>query len=369
MKKTVCAAALCILLFTAAGYSQKKAKDASAPIKVIDQNNMEVTIPKKPERIVLTALPLPSIYALTGEPIEKLVGMHPGSTSAIKNSVMSVMFPQLLKVPSNFINGTDINIEELMKLRPDAVMYWAEYMNQYELFKSAGIPAVGVKTQGGGDVIVTMESWLTLMGDMFGKSKKVDAVLAFGKQIQKDILTKVEKIPADKKPKVLYVFNHSSDSISVSGNGFYGGNWIENTGGINAAREIQGHSIVNMEQIYKWNPDIIILTTFTATMPEDLYENKIRGQNWSNVKAVKNKKVYKEPLGVYRWFPPSGDAPLMSMWMANLMQGDVFKYDMKKEIKDYYKKFYQYELTDEQVNGILSANPEAAKGAGFGGKH
>ena len=366
MKKTVVSA--CVMALLLASCAPKKSSVASKKITVIDQNNMEATLNGKPERIVLTALPLPSIYALTGEPIEKLVGIHPGAASAIKNSVMGAMYPALLNVPSNFINGVDINIEELMKLKPDVVMYWAEYTNQYELLKSALIPAVGVKTQGGGDVIVTMDSWLSIMGDMFGKSKKVDAVLEYGRALQKDILSKIEGISDKDKPKVLYLYNHSSEEISVSGNKFYGGTWIENTGGINAAREIQGHAIVNMEQIYKWNPDIIIITTFTETMPDDLYENKIRGQNWSNVAAVKNKKVFKEPLGVYRWFPPSGDAPLMSMWMANHMQPTVFNYDMKKEIKNYYKRFYQYDLTDEQVEGILSANTEAAKGANFGGK-
>ena len=366
MKKII--VSVCVACVLLASCAQKKTAAATEKITVIDQNNMEATLNGKPDRIVLTALPLPSIYALTGEPIEKLVGMHPGATSAIKNSVMGTMYPALLNVPSNFINGVDINIEELMKLEPDVVMYWAEYTNQYELLKSAGIPAVGVKTQGDGDVIVTMDSWLAIMGEMFGKSKKVDAVLEYGRSLQKDILSKIEGIPDSDKPKVLYIFNHSSEEISVSGNKFYGGTWIENTGGINAAREIQGHAIVNMEQIYKWNPDIILITTFTETMPEDLYENKIRGQNWSNVAAVKNKKVFKEPLGVYRWFPPSGDAPLMSMWMANHMQPGIFNYDMQKEIKEYYKRFYQYDLTDEQVEGILTANTEAAKGANFGGK-
>ena len=121
-----------------------------------------------------------------------------------------------------------------------------------------------------------------------------------------------------------------------------------------------------MEQVYEWNPDIIILTTFTSTMPEDLYNNTIDGQDWSQVAAVKNGRVYKEPLGVYRWFPPSGDAPLMLKWMAQTIHPDKFTYDMKEEIRAYYEEFYQYTLTDEQTEGILAANPEAAKGAGFG---
>ena len=118
-----------------------------------------------------------------------------------------------------------------------------------------------------------------------------------------------------------------------------------------------------MEQIYEWNPDVIIITTFSQTMPEDLYNNTVPGQDWSNVKAVREGRVYKEPIGVYRWFPPSGDAPLMLKWMSETLYPDLFDYDMEAEIKAYYNEFYSYDISDDQVKGVLSSNPEAARGA------
>lgn len=336
-------------------------------VDIVDQNDMTATVKKNPDRVVMTALPLPSIYALTGEPLENLVGVHPGSTSAIENSVMASMYPELNGIPDDFIEGTDINVEELLKLDPDVVMYWAEYLEQYEVMDSAGIPAVGVKTQGNGDVLTTLESWLEIMGEMYDDTGNVDKVIDYGRQVESEIKEVTDAIPDTEKPKVLYLYNHSSEDISVSGADFYGDYWIKAGGGINVAGELSGPSSVNMEQIYAWDPDIIILTTFTETMPEDLYNNTIDGQDWSQVSAVLNGKVYKEPLGVYRWFPPSGDAPLMLKWMAQTLNPDYFSYDMNEEIRAYYNEFYQYDLTDDQIEGILTANPEAAKGASFGG--
>lgn len=349
-----------------AGKTEEKDGEAAYPVTVIDQNGMEAVIESKPERLVTTALPLPSIYALTGAPIEYLVGVHPGSTSAIENSVMAAMYPELEGIEDGFIEGTDINIEELLKLEPDVVLYWAEYLEQYEAMKNAGITAVGVKTQDGGNVLTTLESWLEIMAQIFGESGNVEKVIAYGHEIEAEIAEQTADIPEEEMPKVLYLYGHSKEDISVSGTEFYGDYWIQAGGGKNAAAELTGPTSVNMEQIYEWNPDIIILTTFTATMPEDLYNNTIDGQDWSQVEAVKNGKVYKEPLGVYRWFPPSGDAPLMLKWMAQTIHPERFTYDMQEEIKTYYQEFYQYELTDEQAEGILAANPEAAKGAGFG---
>ena len=157
-----CTAALTLAYFTAptalAEENTEASTEAESYITVTDMNGRDVQVPTEIDSVVLTALPLPSIYALTGAPIENLKGVHPGSTSAIENSVMAAMYPELVGIADNFIEGTEINVEELLKLDPDVVIYWAEYENQYEALQSVGIPAVGVKGAEGGDVIATLSS-------------------------------------------------------------------------------------------------------------------------------------------------------------------------------------------------------------------
>jgi iron complex transport system substrate-binding protein len=53
----------------------------------------------------------------------------------------------------------------------------------------------------------------------------------------------------------------------------------------------------------------------------------------------------------------------MVKWMAQIQHPSLFTYNMKEEVKNYYKEFYDYTLTDDQAEGILSSNPEAARGA------
>jgi len=116
-----------------------------------------------------------------------------------------------------------------------------------------------------------------------------------------------------------------------------------------------------MEQIYEWDPDIILITNFSAYLPEDLYNNSIEGHDWSNVSAVKNGQVYKFPLGMYRWFPPASDTPLVLTWLAKTIQPELFAdVDMDAEIKDFYKEHYGAELTDEDVQQIYNPAREAA---------
>ena len=339
--------------------------ESADSITVTDMNGREVTIDGEIDSVVLTALPLPSIYAITGAPIENLKGVHPGSTSAIENSIMGSMYPDLVGIADNFVEGQDINVEELLKIDPDVVIYWGEYENQYEALSSVNIPAVGVFGEEGGDVVATLQTWVDIMGQLFGTTGNTDKVIQYANDALAEVNEKTSSLTDEEKPKVLYLYNHSSEQISASGSGFYGGYWIEAAGGDNVAKEIENFGDVNMEQIYEWDPDIIILTTFTETMPEDLYNNTIDGQDWSQVSAVKNGKVYKEPLGVYRWYVPCGDTPLMVKWMAQTLHPEIFDYDMITEIKDYYKEFYDYDVTDEQAQGVLDASPEAAKGTNW----
>ena len=88
-------------------------------------------------------------------------------------------------------------------------------------------------------------------------------------------------------------------------------------------------------------------------MPEDLFTNSIDGQDWSQINAVKNKRVYRIPLGIYRWYPPSLDGPLMLKWMAKKNYPDLFSYDMDEEIRSYFKEFHHYDLSDEEISEIL----------------
>ncbi|SFI25566.1 iron complex transport system substrate-binding protein [Tindallia magadiensis] len=337
-------------------------QEVAAIRTIMDQSGRLVEIPEDIERVVMTALPFPSIYAITGEPISKVAGMHPGSRGAIENSIMGDMYPELLDVPSGFIEGTDINIEELLKLDPDVVFYWADYANQTKQLEEAGITAIGVNTQGDGDALLTLQSWLEIMGEVFNQQDQVGEVIDYGSKVSQEIEKVTADLEEEEKPRSLFLFRHDSQEIIVPGAGHYGDVWIESTGGVNVAKEIDVTAAVNMEQIYQWNPEIIFITSFTATTPQDLYDNTIEGQDWSQVEAVKNRRVYKVPVGVYRWYPPSGDVPLMMKWMALHQHPELFSYDMEQEVKTYYQEFHEFDLTEEQVIGILNPLSETSEG-------
>ncbi|MBQ1274438.1 MAG: ABC transporter substrate-binding protein, partial [Cellulosilyticum sp.] len=236
---------------------------------------------------------------------------------------------------------------------------------EYEILNKAGIPAVGFLANASGDwnAIESVSSWMELLGTIFQKEDRAAEIKEMGYQMLEEVQARVSDIPEEEKERVLILYRYSDEQMTVAGNGHFGDFWIEATGGINAADEVEGSPAVNMEQIYAWNPDKIFITNFSSRMPEDLLNNAVDGDDWTSVKAVQDGEVYKIPLGMYRWYPPSSDTPLMLEWFAQKLYPEKFEdVDMNEEVKAYYNQFYGIELTDEDVTSIFNPSREAANG-------
>lgn len=343
--------------------ADSESADASETRTITDHTGAEVTLPANIDRVVISSiLPLPSVYCLFRGTAEDIVGIHPSSMAAAENSYLINVFPEIADADTSFVENGEVNIEQLISMEPDVVFYSAANTEEREMYDNAGITAVGFSTtMSDFDCIETYADWIRLLGDIYGDSESADKIIEYGRNTASEIKAVTDGIADEDKPKVLILFNYDNGVIRTSGSNFFGQYWIETAGGKNVAAELSGTVEVNMEQIYEWDPDIIYITNFSPYLPEDLYNNSIEGHDWSNVTAVKNGQVYKYPLGMYRWFPPCSDTPLVLKWMAKTIHPVLFEdMDTDSEIKDYYKEFYGIELTDEDIENIYNPAREAS---------
>lgn len=337
---------------------------AEPELRVItDHFGNKVELPNKIERVVIVQLlPLPSVYAVyKGASIEGLVGMPPNSMNAAENSILKKYVPEIVEVSTEFYQSGVVNIEELLKLRPDVVLYSGA--KNTDIFKEAGITAVGfIPAFKGPNTIEDVGSWITLLEEIFQEESKTTGIVEYGRELEQLVSERISKIPEDERKKVLMISQYTDAALAPAGAETFGEYWSEATGSINVALGAQGSS-VNMEQVYEWEPDQIYISTLTDVMPDDLYNGTApTGHDWSTIPAVLNKEVYKFPLGIHRWYPTSSDAPLSLLWLAKHTYPELFEdINMEQTIKDYYKKFYEMDITDEDVNWIL--NP--VDGLGF----
>lgn len=332
---------------------------------VVDHAGVEVEVPTKIDRIVVgNTLPLASVLSVYLGGAEKIVGMHPASMGAAESGLLSEIYPEILEAETDFINGSEINIEELLKLDPDIVI--GVGAEQAEALRQAGIPAVTLSVSNWDyDVVETYDQWNDLFDQIFGESEITERISEYSKEAYKLIQERVSTLAEEDKKKVLFLFNYDDETMSTSGPTFFGQYWCDATGAINVAQNSTetGAININMEQVYEWNPDVIIMTNFTSAQPEDLYNNTISGDDWSTVSAVKNGQVYKMPLGLYRTYTPGADTPVTLQWFAKTVYPELFEdINMDEVTKSYYKDYYNIDMTDEQIESMYNPSRDSADG-------
>ena len=333
---------------------------------VIDHDGVSVTIPEKVERIVVCdILPLPSVLAVFFDSAEKIVGMSDTSMSAAKNGLLGELYPEILDAETNFIDGSTVNAEELMKLQPDVVFYNASRKELGEQLRKAGFPAVAISVNKWDyDCIETLNQWAALLGEIFPENDRREAVAAYSGKIYNLVQDRVREIPERKQ--VLFLYQYSEANLLTSGQKFFGQWWADAIGAENVAQELSTDNSVsvNMEQVYAWNPEIVFITNFTTAGPDDLYENTVGVYDWSGIQAVQERQVYKMPLGMYRSYTPGADTPVTLLWMAKTAYPELFAdIDILAETKAYYSEVFGVELTDQQAASIF--DPAADAGGGF----
>ncbi len=336
---------------------------AAETVTFVDDSNMEVTVPRNPQRVIITSImPLASVYCLYRSGIDGLIGLSDGAKTAARYSYLAKMYPKILELPSDFMKGGQVNIEEVMKLKPEVVFYNAARPEEGEAYRRVGLPAVCFRTEKyDGDPLATMTDWLSYLEKIFGTGGMTGGVSEYGAKTLALVRGRIAAAGAVKRPRAVIFAGYSGNQLVASGSNHYSEFYLREGGAINVAAEIDGQKGVNLEQVYAWNPEVILINNFCPYVPEDFYENRITGYDWSLVDAVKNRRVYKFPLGIYRWYPPSGDTPLSILWVAQQLHPELFRdIDIKKELFDYYKKFYRYEPTDEDIAKILHPGREAA---------
>lgn len=342
------------------------AGDTTSKTKIItDHAGVEVEIPTEINRVVVgNILPLASVLTVYLGGTDKIVGMHPASMGAAESGLLSELYPEILDAETDFINGSEINVEELLNLNPDIVI--GVGAEQAQILRDAGIPAVTVSTSNWEyDVVETYDQWIALFDQIFGDSELSDRISAYSQEAYNMVQERVSSISEEDRKRVLVLYQYDEEAMLASGPNFFGQFWCDASGSINVAEEIvDGSSVtINMEQVYEWNPDVVILTNFSGTQPEDLYNNAVGNDDWSNVAAVKNKQVYKMPLGLYRTFTPGADTPVTLQWFAKTMYPELFEdINIEEVTKSYFKDYYNVELTDEQVENMYHPAREGANG-------
>jgi iron complex transport system substrate-binding protein len=193
---------------------------------------------------------------------------------------------------------------------------------------------------------------ISMIGQALAAEEKAQQYIDYYLKTIEEVKSISSKIPQEEK---VHLYHSVNEAVRTDVKNSLPADWIEVTGGINVSIEdslkiSEDKSFATLEQIYMWDPDIIIGNE--AGVPEYILSN----EQWAALRAVKEKKVYQIPNGISRWgHPGSLETPLAISWTAKLLYPEYFGHiDMETVTREYYKNFFDLELSDEQADSILS---------------
>ena len=341
--------------------NSQAAVDEKGTHKVTDQAGNTVEVPNKITRVVIDQIPILSTYmSYFKGSAPYIVGYCGSFKDTITKTVLKDIAPELMKSSDTVYAQSDLNIEEIMKLNPDVILYNANNASHAQILKESGIPSIGFATVGAStdaDPIDRYQQWLELLEDVFNEDGKMNDFKSAGNAIVADVEKRIVAVPQDKRPSAMILWKYSDGVPQVSGNGTFGTFWLKRLGVKDVVvDEAKGFTQVNMEQVYRWDPDILFLDGpgLLSLKTADVIENRVQGTDFSTLSAVKNKRVYDTTLGMWNWFTPNPDAPLVYAWLACKTYPEVFAdYPLEQTIKDYYQKWYGYTVTDADMAEML----------------
>ena len=252
--------------------------------------------------------------------------------------------PGIKKVTAPF-SGNQIQIEELVKTKPDVVI--ASDPGQIKAAKQAKLPSVNAMyTDFSG-----LKKSVTLTAQILG-GKAPQIAKTYNWQLDHNIDLVHHRLAGVKSRPTVVHFVNGQDLTKVDGQQTIVNQWIKLAGGKNAVSRKGNQITVTAESLVKANPDVIIVgSSSTAAAKKALKQDP----KLSQLRAVKKGHVYGNPQGTFPWDRYSAEEALQVLWAAQKLHPHQMQgVNMTQQTNNFYQKYYHFHLSTQQAHQILN---------------
>ena len=250
------------------------------------------------------------------------------------------------------VSGTDLNVEELLKAKPDVVVSIDK--TQVEKARAAGLTTVQLGFQDFAGLKKNVVMTAEVLGTDQARSQAIKYIAYLEKNL-KFVSERTASLSDDQRPKVLHIAG-GSDVTKVDGSDSIIGEWMKAAGAKNSIDGVANYKNISLEQIIASAPEAIIVGNSDAQKGIDTIKSDAA---WKDVPAVKNDKLYRNPVGTFKWDRYSTEEALQLLWAGKTLHPELFTdVDLVKETREFYSTFYGYQLTEDDAQRILAGqNP------------
>jgi iron complex transport system substrate-binding protein len=364
----VVAAALLMMMGVAAGCGPgaggTSTSDAIQGAEATQTGRSTVTLTDQAGRTVTVPNPIKSVYCTSPMGTNLMYMLAPDmlvgwniSPTALEKQYIPEQYRSVVGLGGWFGKNTTGNVEEIIKRAPDVVLSLgtldaAAISDADRIQGLLNIPVIIIDGS-----LVRSGDTLRYIGKLLGVEARAEELAAYCDGVIEEARANTAKLPESKRVGVYYA--EGNKGLNTDQEGSEHTEVLELVGGANVAQVDQvseyGMAAVSLEQVLAWNPETILVASDPA-QESNVYEQITTSSDWATVTAVKEKRVYQVPRGPFDWFdrPPSISRILGIRWLGNLLYPDLYRYDMKAEVKAFYKLFYHFDPSDAQLQELMA---------------
>ena len=314
---------------------------------ILDSYGEKVVLPDKVER----ASPM------VGGILQIAVSL--GNADKIISGAYRGLSPMMLKVFPNikmtgFSGGSlGASVETLIASKTQVVFGPAGVLfdeNVKKQLENAGIAVVRLNSKFSNAEEV--KAYVGKIAEIFGDENSLKMAREFNAYYDESIAFVQKRLPKNAKKKRILVLNVNAGNFASIAQNFIGAEYVRLAGGVNLSELLMSswgsHPSINDEQIIVYNPDIII------TNSQEGLQTILKKPTLQQVKAVKDRQIFVQPRGVsYFWTGTEG--ALQVLWLAKTLYPKLFAdLDMRAKVREFYTKFYNYDLSEDELTEILN---------------
>ena len=310
-------------------------------ILITDSAGRALRFPHPPRRIVALA-PAPYVIAhllyMFPEGRERLIGMERKGKSASD-------FLPLIDGTFERKSFLDPNPgpEQIAALKPDLVLMRGTNVEAKAL-AALNIPVVYLSLE----TPERYERDLANIGALLGNRTRADELTGFFRNRLGRVLKTTAPVAAADRPRVLLamaVARGGKVAVEVPALRWIQTIQVQSAGGSpaweEAADKTGGWTVINLEQIASWNPDVIVLVVWYSMDPNRTIADFKADSRWAALKAVRSGRIYAFPSDLYGWDTPDPRWILGLTWLATKIHPNLFRdIDMDAEIDGFYGFLY-----------------------------
>lgn len=329
----------------------KEHAPAGDGIRFIDLTGEEVILPG-PARRIVDLWTVGGAFAIAAHgTAARLVAVNGRAHSIFKRGLIGRIHPEVLDLPYDVLAGNGLpNVERLVSLNPDLVVdFKHDARSSATAMKNAGLRVARYAGLDGG-LTETIAGLLRMYGEMIGSTARARRIVSVMHEVTASLIP-LQPIPYSARPRVLQLMQIGG-RIHASGGGAGGlySDYMYMAGGVNAAENLPGISIVSAEQIAALNPDVVLVFQSEGASTALIHDHPVL----KNSAVAATRRVYVLPIGANNWGSMGPDEFLSPLWLAALLYPERFDgIALRRDMLRAYEAIFDRTLSDTELNGIL----------------